>query len=265
MTNTVTYTINPFDIHIECHRDEDGKLYLPIKRVCDLFGLNHRQEKAKIKRRSYLFHPKPIPFLDKLGRHRNMLSIEANMVRIWLCHMSFGELPRELWHELWDHDSHIQDALIGSTQLIYFSGPMLFSEMPAELRENITFLDFMDYVLPSDPNDQSDRKNKLRNKLLTMFQDTMNMDECAATSHFYDLVSLISRNFPREGINSFADAVPIYATVWKAAYLFYQHTVKVGSVTYTKEEASQLMLHYAKLYLRIASSIDQKQPKLMTA
>jgi hypothetical protein len=98
MTNSELYTLNPFDIQIECRRDADGRLYLPLKKLCDAFGLNHKLEKAKVKRRAYLLEPQTKPFYDNCGRPCNMLCISERKVHGWLYTLNPNDFPVE-WRE----------------------------------------------------------------------------------------------------------------------------------------------------------------------
>lgn len=206
MTHSTQYTIDPFDIRIDCLEDEDGRVYLPLKRLAEAFGLNHKLEKARVKRRGYLLDPQIKRFKDKLGRTVNMLCIPAEVVHGWLLTLKTKKLPLEMWQRFNAYRSESSQALRDYRVHGLTINPRRFSDEQSDPWDDLCQLQLLKCLLPPDPDEPAFIRKRQLSGLKEIVRMETGKSEEQAAQVLDELFEKAATLYPSFSVKTFEEA-----------------------------------------------------------
>jgi hypothetical protein len=82
MMNSTEQAVDFLGHQINCVQDADGTPYVPLKRLCEILGIDHNRQRKEIKN-SGVFHWKIVSVKGGDWRHRKMLCLPSEVVGDW--------------------------------------------------------------------------------------------------------------------------------------------------------------------------------------
>lgn len=96
---------------IPCVQDEDGNQYVPLKRICDILGIDHNWQRVKADKNPR-FRGKVLPAPGVRGNSRLMYCIPSEAIYPWLFRVDSRTVRPEIKPRLLDHHDECGEILI---------------------------------------------------------------------------------------------------------------------------------------------------------
>ncbi|MGO9569725.1 MAG: phage antirepressor N-terminal domain-containing protein [Desulfomonilaceae bacterium] len=95
---------------IECFQDDDGCTYVPLKRLCELLGIDHKWQTKKVKSEE-IFDGKVLSVPGKDGRHRKMFCLPLKRIHFWMFRVDPNIVRPEIIERLLEYRDESETAM----------------------------------------------------------------------------------------------------------------------------------------------------------
>ncbi len=84
MRNSTEKAVDFLGQEIALIEDDDGNTYVPLKRLCEILGIDHKLEMKKVNNDKIVFHGKVLPVPARDGKRRKTLCLPVKRVHSWI-------------------------------------------------------------------------------------------------------------------------------------------------------------------------------------
>ncbi len=110
MRNSNPKAVDFLGYQIECFQDDDGSMYVPLKRLCEILGIDYKWQMKKVKREE-IFDEKVLPVVGKHGRHRKMFCLPLRTIHFWIFRVDPNTVRPEIIDRLIDYRGESRIAI----------------------------------------------------------------------------------------------------------------------------------------------------------
>ncbi len=95
---------------IECFQADDGSTYVPLKRLCEILGINYKWQMKKVKREE-IFDEKVLPYVGDDGKRRKIFCLPVQSMYYWMFQIDPKTVRPEVLESLNDYRKESVQAL----------------------------------------------------------------------------------------------------------------------------------------------------------
>jgi P22_AR N-terminal domain len=107
--------------------DDDGKMYVPLKRVCEILGIDYKSQVKSVKRYG-IYDEKVLPVLSENGRYRKMPCLSVKRMRSWMRGVNHSKVRPDMVERLFEWRDEFDTAM---DHLVNY-GIFINARVPAE-------------------------------------------------------------------------------------------------------------------------------------
>ena len=108
-------------------QDDDGKMYVPLKRECEILGIDPKSQVKSVKRYG-IYDEKVLPVLSENGRYRKMLCLSVKRMRSWMRGVNHSKVRPDMVQRLFEWRDEFDTAM---DHLVNY-GIFIDARVPAE-------------------------------------------------------------------------------------------------------------------------------------
>jgi hypothetical protein len=111
MKDSKPKAVDVLGYQIDLVKDDDGNLYVPLMRVCEILGIDHKSEIKHVKRGKVYYNGRVLPVPAKDGKHLRMLCLPVKRMYSWMRGLDHDKVRPEMIQKLLEFRDESEKAI----------------------------------------------------------------------------------------------------------------------------------------------------------